>query len=209
MSVLAFGVLCASSLLTIIDPIAAAPLFVALTTGQDDVARRRTATKACLVAGGLLTVFAAAGAAIFAMFGITIDAFRIAGGILFFTIAMPMLTGRAVHAAPDVAGGDDPAIVPLGMPIIAGPGAISTTMLLMGQADGVGKIVALHVAIVIAVGVTALSLWLAPVLLRRLGRSGIGLVTRVLGLIMCVIGIQMVIDGARPVVIDVIRSART
>lgn len=209
MAVLAFAVLCASSLLTIIDPVAAAPLFVAITGGQDEPARRRTAIRACLVAGGLLTVFAAAGGAIFGLFGITIDAFRIAGGILFFTLAMPMLTGRATaHAPTDTAGGDDPAIVPLGMPIIAGPGAISTVMVLMGQADGAAQVVALHLAIVVTVTITACALWLAPVLMRRLGRSGIALITRVLGLIMCVIGIQFVIDGVRPVVIELIRASR-
>ncbi len=210
MGFLTFAVLCSSSLLTIIDPVAAAPLFVAITSGQDEAARRRTAVRACLVAGALLTIFAAAGAAIFGLFGITIDAFRIAGGILFFTMAMPMLTGRAApHAPADVAhGGDDPAIVPLGMPIIAGPGAISTVMVLMGQADGIAQVVALHVAIVVTVAVTAGALWLAPVLLRRLGGSGIALVTRVLGLIMCVIGIQFVIDGVRPVVIELIRASR-
>jgi len=208
MSVFAFAVLCASSLLTIIDPIAAAPLFVAITAGQDEQSRRRTAIRACLVAGGLLTVFAVAGGAIFGLFGITIHAFRIAGGILFFTMAMPMLTGRTNHSSADVQSGDDPAIVPLGMPIIAGPGAISTVMVLMGQAEGITQVIALHLAIVATVGLTAVALWLAPVLLRRLGRSGIMLVTRVLGLIMCVIGIQFVIDGAKPVVIDVIRAAR-
>jgi multiple antibiotic resistance protein len=208
MGVFAFAVLCASSLLTIIDPIAAAPLFVAITSGQDEVSRRRTAIRACLVAGGLLTMFAAAGGAIFGVFGITIDAFRIAGGILFFTMAMPMLTGRTTHAPTDLHSGDDPAIVPLGMPIIAGPGAISTVMVLMGQAEGVAQAIAVHVAIIVTIGLTAVTLWLAPVLMRRLGRSGIMLVTRVLGLIMCVIGIQFVIDGAKPVVIDVIRAAR-
>lgn len=208
MGVFAFAVLCASSLLTIIDPIAAAPLFVAITAGQDEQSRKRTAIRACLVAGGLLTVFAVAGGAIFGLFGITIHAFRIAGGILFFTMAMPMLTGRTNHAPADLQSGDDPAIVPLGMPIIAGPGAISTVMVLMGQAEGIMHVVALHLAIVATVGLTAVALWLAPVLMRRLGRSGIMLVTRVLGLIMCVIGIQFVIDGAKPVVIDVIRAAR-
>lgn len=209
MGVLTFALLCASSLLTIIDPIAAAPLFVAMTTGQDDVARRRTALRACFVAGGLLMVFAAAGGAIFGLFGITIDAFRIAGGILFFTMAMPMLTGRGgTHAPPDLHAGHDPAIVPLGMPIIAGPGAISTVMVLMGQADGLGQVVALHVAIVVTIAVTACVLWLAPVLLRRLGPAGIALITRVLGLIMCVLGIQFVIDGVRPVAIELIRASR-
>ncbi|MFO0634043.1 MAG: MarC family protein [Nannocystaceae bacterium] len=209
MGVFAFTALCASSLLTIIDPIAAAPLFVATTATQSPAERRRTAVRATAVALALLCLFAAAGGAIFRLFGITIEAFRIAGGILFFTMALPMLSGaRSAHPSQPDAHADDPAIVPLGMPIIAGPGAISTVMVLMGQADGLGQALGVYVAIAIACGVTVATLWLAPSLLHRLGRSGIALVTRVLGLIMCVIGIQFVIDGLRPVVIEVIRAAR-
>ena len=94
------------------------------------------------------------------------------------------------------------------MPIIAGPGAISTVMVLMGQADGLGQVIALHAAIIVTIGVTACALWLAPVLLRRLGPAGIALTTRVLGLIMCVLGIQFVIDGVRPIAIELIRASR-
>ena len=104
MSALTFGVLSFSSLLTIIDPIAAAPLFVALTDGADAERRRKTALKACAVSLGLLVVFAVAGGLIFRLFGITIDAFRIAGGILFFAMAMPMLTG-AERQSPDGSDG--------------------------------------------------------------------------------------------------------
>ena len=150
MSALTFGVLSFSSLLTIIDPIAAAPLFVALTDGADAERRRKTALKACAVSLGLLVVFAVCGGLIFRLFGITIDAFRIAGGILFFAMAMPMLTGAERKAPEDgeAAHTGDPSIVPLGMPIIAGPGAISTVMVLMGQSDSTLEAISLIVAIV-------------------------------------------------------------
>lgn len=210
MSALTFGVLSFSSLLTIIDPIAAAPLFVALTDGADAARRRRTALKACAVSLGLLVVFAVCGALIFRLFGITIDAFRIAGGILFFAMAMPMLTGaeREAPADGEAAHGSDPSIVPLGMPIIAGPGAISTVMVLMGQSASTLEAISLIVAIVGVIAVTAAFLIVSPGIVRFIGKSGIHVVTQVMGLIMCVIGIQFIINGLRPVVIDILSSVR-
>jgi len=209
-SALTFGVLSFSSLLTIIDPIAAAPIFVALTDGSDAERRRRTAIKACSVSLGLLVVFAVCGALIFRLFGITIDAFRIAGGILFFVMAMPMLTGAERQAPED---GDaprigDPSIVPLGMPIIAGPGAISTVMVLMGQSATTLEAVFLIVAIVGVIAVTAAFLIVSPGIVRLIGKSGIHVVTQVMGLIMCVIGIQFIINGLKPVVVDILSSVR-
>lgn len=210
MAALTFGVLSFSSLLTIIDPIAAAPLFVALTDGADAERRRKTALKACAVSLGLLVVFAVAGGLIFRLFGITIDAFRIAGGILFFAMAMPMLTGAERQAPEDgeAAHAGDPSIVPLGMPIIAGPGAISTVMVLMGQSASTLEAISLIVAIVGVISVTAAFLIVSPGLVRFIGKSGIHVVTQVMGLIMCVIGIQFIINGLRPVVIDILSSVR-
>lgn len=210
MSALTFGVLSFSSLLTIIDPIAAAPLFVALTDGADAERRRKTALKACAVSLGLLVVFAVAGGLIFRLFGITIDAFRIAGGILFFAMAMPMLTGAERQSPEDgeAAHAGDPSIVPLGMPIIAGPGAISTVMVLMGQSASTLEAVSLIVAIVGVIAVTAAFLIISPGLVRFIGKSGIHVVTQVMGLIMCVIGIQFIINGLRPIVIDILSTVR-
>lgn len=210
MGALSFGALCFSSLLTIIDPLAAAPLFVGMTGDADARSRRRMALRACAVAFGLLVLFAAGGRLIFGAFGITIEAFRIAGGILFFAMAMPMLLGAGRHAREqaDVHAGADPSIVPLGMPIICGPGAISTVMVLMGQSVTALHVLALFVAIVLVVAVTAGSLLVAPAMLRVVGRSGLQVVTQVMGLIICVIGIQFVIDGVRPLVVEILASVR-
>lgn len=210
MNALTFGLLSFSSLLTIIDPIAAAPIFVTLTRGSDPDRRRRTALKASAVSLVLLIVFAVAGGLIFRLFGITIDAFRIAGGILFFAMAMPMLTGAERKAPEDGAAGhaDDPSIVPLGMPIIAGPGAISTVMVLMGQSGSALEAVGLILAIVGVIAVTAAFLIVSPKLVRFLGQSGVHVVTQVMGLIMCVIGIQFIINGIRPIVVDILSSVR-
>lgn len=209
MTAASFGFLCFSSLLTIIDPIAAAPLFVTMTSGTSASARRRIAMKACAVALGLLLVFAIGGRLIFGAFGITIEAFRIAGGILFFVMALPMLLGGTKRGeAADESHEADPSVVPLGMPIIAGPGAISTVMVLMGQSASAWHVASLVIAVVLVIATTALFLLLAPAIMRVLGRSGVQVITQVMGLIMCVIGIQFILDGLRPVVIEILSSAR-
>jgi multiple antibiotic resistance protein len=209
MTAASFGFLCFSSLLTIIDPIAAAPLFVTMTSDASASARRRIAMKACAVALGLLLVFAIGGRLIFGAFGITIEAFRIAGGILFFVMALPMLLGGTKRGdAADEAHEVDPSVVPLGMPIIAGPGAISTVMVLMGQSASAWHVASLVIAVVLVIATTALFLLLAPAIMRVLGRSGVQVITQVMGLIMCVIGIQFILDGLRPVVIEILSSAR-
>lgn len=206
MSALSFGLLCFSSLFTVIDPLAAAPIFVSLTQGGRPAEARAIALRACLVALAVLALFAVSGALVFRLFGITLDAFRIGGGIVFVAIGLPMMTGHASREAPEHTKGD-PSVVPLGVPLLAGPGAITTVMVLMGQSRGLAHAAALLAALVLALGATFGALALAPVLLRRLGASGLALVTKVMGLIMLVLGVQLVLDGLKPVVLDILRAA--
>ena len=128
-----WALLAFSSLFSVINPISAAPLFVALTEGSP-ARRRATAVRACLAALLILAVFAALGGAIFAFFGITVPAFQIAGGLLFALMSFREMQddGRQVEGKTVAA---DPAVVPLGVPIIAGPGAITTVVVLVGQAQ--------------------------------------------------------------------------
>ncbi len=203
-SALSFGVLCFSSLLTVIDPIAVAPVFASITRGQAAPKARRLAVRACLVALGVLVVFAVSGAFLFKLFGITIDAFRIAGGIVLVLLGLPMLTGTHQKEAPEAS--DDPAIVPLGVPLISGPGAITTTMLLMGQSTSALHTTAFFAALVGVLVVTFIVLALSPSLLGRIGKSGLTLITKIMGLIVLVIGVQLVIDGVRPIAVDILRS---
>lgn len=208
MSVFSFGILCFSSLFTVIDPIATTPVFASMTQGRSNREARAIALRACLVALGVLTVFAVGGAFVFKMFGITLDAFRIGGGIVFLTLGLPMLGSHdEAHAAPTASR--DPAIVPLGVPLIAGPGAITTVMVLMGQSTTIGHSAALLVALTLALAAACAVLMLSPFVTRWLGKAGLALITKVMGLIVVVIGIQFMIDGVRPVVIDILRAART
>ena len=191
---LTFGALSFSSLLTMVNPLGAVPTFLAVTRDQDAVGRRRAAFRSAGVALGVLVLFAVAGTELFKLFGITLPAFRITGGILFFITSLPMLLGRAERDA-EAQEGSDPTIVPLAVPLITGPGAISTVMVLMGQAPNRAGIFLLLGAAALTMVITALVLWGAPNLIRRVGPAGIELTTRLMGLFMAVIGIQFIIDG--------------
>lgn len=202
MTAVAFGLLSLSSLVTIIDPVAAAPIFLSVTSRLTPGERRATARRACLVALGLLVVFAVAGSGLLKLFGITLHAFRIAGGLLFFSTGAAMLAGKK-HAEGSEADADI-AIVPLGMPVICGPGAMATVMVLMGQAAGFWQHVTFFVALLLAIGVTYLCLLAAPTALRFVGKSGVQVATQVMGLILCVLGVQFIVDGVRPLLLELI-----
>ncbi len=207
MNVLSFGALCFSSLFTVIDPIAVAPVFASVTNGRSRDQVRRIALRACLVAMGVLVVFALSGAFLFKLFAITIDAFRIGGGLVFLLIGLPMLTSHEPDRSVDPTDAD-PAVVPLGVPLISGPGAITTVMLLMGQSTTTLHVTALFVALAAALGATFATLLVAPRLIVRLGKGGTDLVTKVMGLIIVVIGVQFVLDGVKPVAVEILKSAQ-
>jgi len=201
-----FALLAFSSLFSVINPIEAAPIFVSLTRGTA-ANRRRAAIRACFAAAAVLAIFAAAGGAIFAFFGITVPAFQIAGGILFTIMAMGNLQNEDRKTVDD-ADIPDPSIVPIGIPVIAGPGAISTVMVLVGQAqDGIRR-AALAGAIAVNVLLTLVILLAAPAIVSRIGPTGQRIVSKIMGLITAVIGIQFVINGVTTVFVEILRTAR-
>ena len=189
------------TLFVIIDPVGLAPLFVALTQGISTTERRRVAIRACLVALGLLTLFGVAGESVLNFLGISMPAFRIAGGVLLFLTALDMLFERRSQRRQDQADSahpDDPSVFPLAIPLIAGPGAIATMILLTGQEGGDW----VHVAIVHGVMATVITVvfilfLLAAPLERLLGPTGINVVTRLLGMLLAALSVQFVIDGLR------------
>ena len=202
-----FGLLAFTSLFTVINPISAAPIFVGMTDGMPAADRRRAALKSSLAAGAALLVFEAAGGLIFSFFGITVPAFQIAGGVLFTMISIRTLNNGREEVEAEAAGGD-PAIVPLAIPTIAGPGAISTVMALVGQATGYRHRLALAAAIGVAILITWMVLLAAPWIVEKIGQTGQRIVAKVMGLITCVIGVQFVINGITPVLSGIIRGAR-
>jgi multiple antibiotic resistance protein len=189
------------TLFVIIDPIALAPLFVALTQGMDAAQRRTVALRACLIAAALMTLFGLLGDRLLATIGISMPAFRISGGILLFVTALDMLFERRTqrregqHADPH----HDPSVFPLATPLIAGPGAFTTMILLVNNtpATGLAHTLAIH-AVMLAVVVLAFLMFLAaPVIERALGRTGIIVITRLLGMLLAALSVQFVLDGIR------------
>src|SRR5580700_9755003 len=153
MHLMEFTLLALSSLFAILDPIAVVPAFIAMTENDTPAAKLRMARLACSVAAGVLMLFAAAGNLIFKVMGITLPAFQMAGSLLLLRIAMDMLYARrspAKETDEEIAAGaakDDIAITPLGVPIMAGPGAISTVLILLNQANGLAQMVVLFASI--------------------------------------------------------------
>jgi multiple antibiotic resistance protein len=194
------------ALFSIVDPIAAAPLFLGLVARESDADRRRTALRATITMTVVLTLFAAAGSAIFKFFGITVPAFKIAGGILLFSTSLDMIRGKhgqEARSTPDeereAREKADVGIIPLGIPLLSGPGAIATSMLWSGRAHTAALQASLYAAIASVGLVTLLSLLFAQWLMRALGQTGINIATRVFGLILAATAAQFVVDGVSEV----------
>lgn len=186
------------TLLVIIDPIGLTPLFAALTQGQEAAERRKIALRACALAAGLLLLFGLLGDAVLGFVGISMPAFRIAGGILLFLTALDMLFERRTKRREDQSqqNENDPSVFPLATPLIAGPGSIATMILLVGQQDGDwGWVIGVHLVMVAVIVVTFLMFLTASALERLLGTVGINVVTRLLGMLLAALSVQFVLDG--------------
>ncbi len=185
------------TLFLVIDPIGTAPLFVALTRGMDRAKRRAIGFKACAIAAAILTFFGLCGSTVLDLLGISLPAFRIAGGLLLFLIAVEMLfdRGTARHEA-DTPGSDrDPSVFPLAVPLIAGPGAMATMILLASGGAGWGVRLQTQIAMLAVIGLVLAPLLVAGAIERVLGCTGIAVLTRLLGILLGAISVQFVIDG--------------
>lgn len=205
-----FALITFTSILFIVDPIAVIPTYLVITSRETPSERAQTAFRACMAAGIMLAVFALAGRLVLETFSITIPAFRIAGGFILWLVAMDMLRGQrsTQETTAEVVEGqekEDVSITPLAVPMLAGPGAISTVMVLSGQARGVGQVAAVYVSIAL----TAVACWgalrLGERLLERIGRTGIRIVTRLMGLLLAAVAVQFVING----IIEAMRTQKT
>jgi multiple antibiotic resistance protein len=201
-SYLQFALVTFTSVLFIVDPIAVVPTYLVITQGQSVTQRRVTAQRACVAAMVLLVTFAAVGRGIFDLFGITMPAFRIAGGLILWLVAMDMLRGSrsTQEGTAEIAEAtykEDVALTPLAMPMLAGPGAISTVMVLSGQAQTPPQTIAVYSAIVATAFICWLTLRAAEPLVRTMGQTGIRVMTRIMGLLLAAIAVQFVITGVR------------
>lgn len=188
----------------VVDPFTAVPLFLTMTSGDDPRRKRATARKAALTVAVVLLVFAVAGGLIFQLFGISIGAFRVAGGLLLFLMAVDMLQAHRSHTRTsdvEVAEGTDMAetgIVPLGLPMLAGPGAIATVTVLMSSARGsAGKAAIVLACVIITSLITYAVLCGAARLARTLRTTGLHVLNRIMGLILAAVAVQFVATGLR------------
>ncbi|MGB7243361.1 MAG: MarC family protein [Sulfitobacter sp.] len=187
------------TMFVVIDPIGLAPLFVALTQGMSATERRRIAWRACGVAIVIMLIFALFGESVLGFIGISMPAFRVAGGILLFLTALDMLFERRTKRREDRTeeddDGHDPSVFPLAIPLIAGPGSIASVILLMGQRpDAEGTLMVLGVTALVMVIVMAFFM-ASGMIERALGKTGITVVTRLLGMLLAALSVQFVLDG--------------
>lgn len=202
-----FLVLAFTSLLAIVNPLSAAPLFVAMTGEYTRAARSATLRRAIITGVGVLVAFAAASNYILWFFGITTPAFQIAGGVIFFGIGWDMLEarrsrGKATQEEEEesLVRKEDVGIIPLGLPSLAGPGAITTVIALMSETnDRLVRQGFVYLAIFGVMAVSWAALGAAPFLMRRLGKTGLNVFTRIMGLLVMVIGTQFLINGVTAV----------
>ena len=196
-----FSLLALSSIFFLVDPFAALPTFLAITEGADEVRRRRIAFKGSLTALIVLGSFALAGEEIFRIFGISLPAFELAGGVVLLLIGLDMLEAKR-SATQEVAGDtvaaaqkEDAGIVPLGVPMLAGPGAITSVMVLVGQAQTHWQMVAILVSIAITAVVCYFVLGHSNRVVQLIGDTGIRILVRIMGLLLVALAAQYFVNG--------------
>ena len=210
-STFGFLLLALTSMLAIVNPLSAVPLFLTITAGYAPARRRQMLHAALLTSVAVLFAFGLLGTFILQFFGITTNAFRLTGGILFLGIGSDMLQAKRSRAKTtedediEAEAREDVGVIPLGMPTLAGPGAITTVITLEAQARTPAQSAMIYVAILAVLAASWAVLSIAPLLFRRFGRTGLNVMTRIMGLIVMVIGMQFLIDGVRAVA-DAMRS---
>ena len=202
---LSFALLSFSSIIIVVNPLAATLIFVSLTGTMDQAAKLKIAREASQFALAVLLIFTFGGGWILQIFGISIEAFRIAGGVLLFGIGMDMVyakTSRTKMTATEKYEGqdtDDIAIMPLAIPMIAGPGAITSVIVLMNEAMpmGLAAIAMVPLAVIVAIGITYYMMKNADVIVRRIGQREYRAVNRLMGMLLIAIAVQFIIVGIK------------
>jgi multiple antibiotic resistance protein len=192
------------TLFVVLDPPGCAPIYAGLTTGASPAQKRSMAVRACLIAGAILLLFALFGEQLLASLHIELDSFRTAGGIMLFLIALDMVFDKRtqrrearaekVKETPEI---EDVSVFPMAMPMLAGPGAIASVMLLAGNANGLEEALVVLAALLAVLILTLLALLAASPLMRLVGAQVEAVITRLLGVLLAALAAQYVFDGIR------------
>jgi multiple antibiotic resistance protein len=199
--IIQFSFVAISSIFFIVDPLAAIPAFLVMTADNTEAKRRRMARQAAWTVFFVLTAFSLAGSLIFKLFGITLPAFKIAGGLILFLVAIDMLQARrsgtqeVAEERIEGAEKEEIGVTPLGIPMLAGPGAISTVMVLMGQSRNWWQAIPVFAAITVTALVSYFILGGANQVRKFLGETGIRILMRLMGLVLTAVAVQVVVNG--------------
>jgi multiple antibiotic resistance protein len=205
LSLAEYTLLIFTSFLSLINPVSLSPVFLGLTRDLEPRQRRAIALRATAIAFGTLLFFALAGQLIFSVFSITVDSFRVVGGVIFFMMGYDMLQARMVRVKMDdpvetQENVKDITVTPLAIPLICGPGAITNAIVMWADAGTAAHKVAFVVAVLAIMSLVVLAFLGAARILPRLGETGNRVLLRLMGLIVMVIAVEFLVSGATPIV---------
>ena len=207
---ISFGLLCITSFFTLINPLGTMPVFMSMTTELSVADRNKTAKKASIVSLITIIAFAFTGQLLFNFFGISVNSFRVVGGVIFFIMGMDMLQARLgqvkIKDNEVKSYVTDISITPLAIPMICGPGAITNSIVLMEDANTLSKQIILIISIVLIMFLTYLILYSSSRLIKLLGQTGINVMMRIMGLIVMVIAVEFFFSGLKPIILDILKS---
>lgn len=204
-----FGLLSFTSFFTLINPLGSLPVFMTMTAELEQKQRIKTAKKAVIVAFIVTLTFAFTGQLLFKFFGISVNSFRIVGGVIFFIMGMDMLQARLgkvkIKESEIKSYVADISITPLAIPMICGPGAITNAIVLMEDATTLALKVVLFLTVVLIMGVTYLIYYSGSRIIKFLGETGNNVMMRLMGLILMVIAVEFFFSGLKPIVLDMMK----
>lgn len=207
-----FALLAFTSFFTLINPLGVMPVFMSMTSSLDNSQRKSVAIKAIITSFTILMIFAISGQLLFNFFSITVDSFRVVGGILFFMMGYDMLQARISKTKfnsdeEKKSYGTDIAITPLGIPMITGPGAITNSIVLMEDASTWGDKIILVVSILLVMAITLTLLLFSSKIMKLMGETGNKVMMRIMGLIVMVIAVEFFFSGMKPIIQGIFKIA--
>ena len=207
---ISFGLLCFTSFFTLINPLGTMPIFMTMTADLSDIERTQTAKKASIVSLFTIIAFALSGQLLFNFFGISVNSFRVVGGVIFFIMGMDMLQARLgqvkIKDSEVKSYVNDISITPLAIPMICGPGAITNSIVLMEDANSFQKKVILFSSIILIMLITYLILYSSSKIIKILGQTGINVMMRLMGLIVMVIAVEFFFSGLKPIILAILND---
>ena len=205
-----FGLLAFTSFFTLINPLGSLPIFMTMTADLDARARNRTARKAIIVGFFTLLAFAFSGQLLFKFFGISVDSFRVVGGVIFFLMGMDMLQARLgkvkIKASEVRTYVNDVSVTPLAIPMIAGPGAITNAIVLMEDAHTLQQKGVLLASMLLVLIIAYALFYSSSKIIKVLGETGNNVMMRLMGLIVMVIAVEFFFSGIKPMIINILTS---